>query len=352
VYIGIIGTIALATMLIAPHIQDEADRFRAEAPAQLSSLRDDWLKSRNGLLSGPGADGLDRVIKQIDDPSAPPDRFTIGLVTGIGGGVIGTLAVLVMAFYYLMEKSFLRRLVLMQVSLPNRERVSRVWDDVEAQVGRWLRGQLTLCLIIGSASMIGYGLMGIRFWPLLGIWAGITEAIPIVGPWLGGIPAVIMAMTESWDKALMVTGFVVLLQLTENTILVPRVMKGAVGLSPLTVFIAILAGTQYLNVAGALLAIPVAAAVQVIVSDYLRARRGEDRGLETTPNWRWMRGQFGLVGTPGAPGPTHQTPEPPAPSGAQQASWTNQLLAQLGSHAPGSSQPSESVAPSGPPPKE
>src|SRR5215211_4098574 len=292
VYIAIIGTIALGTMLIAPLINDEADRFRAEAPAQLSDLRSDWLRSRNGLLSGPGADALDRVIKQIDEPSAPPQSLTIGLVTGIGGGVIGTLAVLVMAFYYLMEKSFLRRLVLMQVSLPNRERVSRVWDDVEAQVGRWLRGQLTLCLIIGSASMIGYGLMGIRFWPLLGLWAGITEAIPIVGPWLGGIPAVIMAMTESWDKALLVTGFVILLQLTENTILVPRVMKGAVGLSPLAVFIAILAGTQYLNVAGALLAIPVAAAVQVILSDYLRARRGEDRGLDAMPNWRWMRGQF------------------------------------------------------------
>jgi predicted PurR-regulated permease PerM len=344
VYIAIIGAITLGTMSISPLIQDEADNFRTEAPAQLSELRDNWLESRNGLLSGPGADALDRVIEQLDDPSAPPESLTIGLVTGIGGGVIGALAVLVMAFYYLMEKSFLRRLVLMQVALTSRERVSRVWDDVEAQVGRWLRGQLTLCLIIGVSSLIGYGAMGIRFWPLLGLWAGITEAIPIVGPWLGGIPAVIMAMTQSWDKALMVTGFVVLLQLTENTILVPRVMKGAVGLSPLTVFIAILAGTQYLNIAGALLAIPVAAAVQVILADYLRARRG-DRGLEAaTPNWRWMRGQFGLMGAGGVPGPVPQpAPDPPPPAGPP-ASWTSQLIAQLGN-----GQQSEPVAPAAPP---
>ena len=72
--------------------------------------------------------------------------------------------------------------------------------------------------------------MGVRFWPLLGLWAGITEIIPIVGPWLGGIPAVAIAATQSWDKAIMVAIFVVLLQFSENSILVPRVMRGAVGL--------------------------------------------------------------------------------------------------------------------------
>jgi predicted PurR-regulated permease PerM len=335
VYIAIIGTIALGTMLIAPSIQDEADRFRADAPAQLTDLRDDWLRSRNGLLSGPGADALTRAIDQLEDPSAPPQQLTVGILTGIFGGVIGLMTILVMAFYYLMEKSFIRRIVLMQVSLPNRERVSRVWDDVEAQVGRWLRGQLTLCFIIGTASLIGYGSMGIRFWPLLGLWAGLTEAIPIVGPWLGGIPAFIIAMTQSWDKAAMVAGFAILLQLTENTVLVPRVMKGAVGLSPLTVFVAILAGTQYLNIAGALLAIPVAAAVQVILGDYFRSRRGEDGSADSNiPNWRWMRGQFGLVGTGGTV-PPHSHEPPPPTSAAQNASWTSQILAQFGSHVPG-----------------
>jgi predicted PurR-regulated permease PerM len=338
VYIAIVGVIALGTMLIAPSIQDEADRFRAEAPASLTELRDDWLRSRNGLLSGLGADALTRAIEQLEDPSAPPERLTIGIVAGIGGGVVGLMTVFVMAFYYLMEKAFLRRIILMQVSLPNRERVSRVWDDVEAQVGRWLRGQLTLCFIIGTASLIGYGSMGIRFWPLLGLWAGLTEAIPIIGPWLGGIPAFIIAMTMSWDKAAMVAVFAILLQLTENTVLVPRVMKGAVGLSPLTVFVAILAGTQYLNIAGALLAIPIAAAVQVILGDYFRSRRGDDRTSDSNmPNWRWMRGQFGLVGSGNTvPPQTHEPPPPSAAAPTAQGSWTSQIFAQLGSHVPGS----------------
>lgn len=331
VYISIIGVIVLGAMLVSPVIQDEADRFQEDAPAQLRELRDTWRDSGNGLLSGAGADLLDRAVKELDDPSAPPENLAIGIVTGIGGGIVGAITVLVMAFYYLMEKQFLRRLVLMQVSQANRDRIAKVWDNVEAQVGRWLRGQLTLCFIIGSASLIGYGAMGVRFWPLLGLWAGLTEAIPIIGPWIGGIPAVIIAMTQSWDKALMVTGFVILLQLTENTVLVPRVMKGAVGLTPLTVFVAILAGTQYLSVAGALLAIPVAAAVQVILADYLRGRRGGEPTEPAIPNWRWMRGQFGLVGSH-EPAPP---PESAPPRSGQSGAWSSQFFSQIGSRGSG-----------------
>lgn len=346
VYVAIIGTIVLAVMLISPTIQDESDRFKSEAPAQLAQLRDDWRGSRNGLLSGAGADALDRAIKEIDNPTAPSEDVTVGIVTGIGGGVVGAVTVLIMAFYYLMEKAFLRRLVLMQVSLANRERVSRVWDDVEAQVGRWLRGQLTLCAIIGSASLIGYGAMGIRFWPLLGLWAGITEALPIVGPWLGGIPAFIIAMTQSWDKALLVGAFVILLQTTENAVLVPRVMKGAVGLSPLTVFVAILAGTQYLNIAGAFLAIPVAAAVQVLIADYLRGRRGT-APEPAIPNWRWMRGQFGLSSVHHTHPPSVPTvpAEPGGTPTAPSTTWTTQFLSQLGSRGSAPSEPPPPVSP-------
>ena len=302
VYIMIIGGIVLAALLAAPTISDEAKRFRTEAPEQLKELRSDWDLSGNNILDGAGVNLLDRLLTEFDNPSGPSEEVTVGIVTGVGGGLIGLLTIFVMAFYYLTEKALLRRIVVNQVKPTSRERVGRVWDQVEAQVGRWLRGQLTLCLIIGSLSFVGYGLMGIRFWPLLGLWAGITEIIPIVGPWLGGIPAVAIAATMSWDKAIMVTIFVILLQFLENSILVPRVMRGAVGLSPLTVFIAILAGTQYLSVLGALLAIPIAAAIQVILSEYLKGRREMYRSVETVaPGWRWMRGSTTTVAIPPEP---------------------------------------------------
>ena len=120
--------------------------------------------------------------------------------------------------------------------------------------------------------------MGINFWPLLGLWAGLTEIVPILGPWLGGIPAFIIALTQSWQQAVLVACFVVVLQMTENAVLVPRVMNGAVGLTPLTVFIAILAGTEFAGIAGALAGHP---------------RLRGDPGLDLRPHRRPPRGDTG-----------------------------------------------------------
>jgi predicted PurR-regulated permease PerM len=306
VYLAIIGSIVLFAILIAPVISDQIDTFRSDAPSELNELRVDWRQSGNPLLNGPGQEFLGRAIDAINDPPALPEGAAFDVLVRIGTGIFGLLSLLVMTFYYLMEKQLLRRLVLLELAPGARQRVSRIWDDVEAKVGDWLRGQLILCLIIGVSATIGYGLLGVRFWPLLGLWAGITEIIPIVGPWLGGIPAFIIAMTMSWQKALLVAGFVVALQTTENWILVPRVMKGAVGLTPLTVFIAILAGTEFLGPIGAILAIPVAAAIQVVLTDYLDARRVAKRAADMPlPSWRWMRGHL-------HPGEPHPSPVDPA----------------------------------------
>jgi predicted PurR-regulated permease PerM len=298
-YIAIFAGIALFSVSVAPVIREQAVVFREQAPVQIAELEQVWQESPNPLLSGVGRDLLLRVIDFLEGPATDipvPEgaaNMVIGFATSIGGGVIGLLTTLVIAFYYLMEKNWLRQLALDQLRPSNREHVARILESVDSKVGDWMRGQLVLMLVIGLSATIAYGVLGIRFWPLLGLWAGLTELIPIVGPWLGGIPAVIIALTQGWDKALITVGVIVLLQSLENYVLVPRVMRGAVGLTPMTVFLAILAGTQFLGILGAVLAIPVAAAIQVLLSDYFRARR--ENYLAETPaaatSWQWMRGQ-------------------------------------------------------------
>jgi hypothetical protein len=188
-----------------------------------------------------------------------------------------------------LEKKFVRRVVLDQLAPNVQGRVGSLWTDVESKVGGWLRGQLVLCLIIGTIATISYGILGIEFWPLLGLWAGITEIIPIVGPWLGGIPAVLVALTMGTDKAIMVAIVIIAMQSLENWFLVPRIMRGAVGLTPLTVFVAILAGTQLMGIIGAILAIPIAAGLQVVLTDYMDQRRSRF-AIEPVQGsgWRWM----------------------------------------------------------------
>jgi len=336
VYLVIIGGVALPAVLIAPEIGDQASNFREKAPVQLNELRQSWAGSANPLLNGPGEQLLGEAIQTIRNPpeEASVERETaVNVLTGVGGAIVGFLAVLVIAFYYLMEKTLLRQLVLGEIAIGGRERVNRVWDNVERKVGDWLRGQLTLCLIIGVTATLGYGILDVQFWPLLGLWAGITEIIPIVGPWLGGVPAVIIALTMSPNKALLVIVFIVILQLLENTVLVPRVMRGAVGLTPLTVFVAILAGTEFMGLAGALLAIPFAAAIQVLLTDYLDARRTASRGPgqapAALPAWRWMRGPSAVGGRANPVDPAEVPPAAPpaAPSpGSRATGWTGDLI--------------------------
>ena len=293
IYAAFIGLLVALVFLIVPVVADQADAFREDIPAQLQELEDDWRGSSNPLLNGTGADLLARAQEFLDNPNGEVQVSTdavqnaIPVISTITGGLVAIITTLVVTFYYLMEKAFIRNLVISQLEPHRQARVDRIWQDVENKVGGWMRGQLMLCLIIGTIATVSYGILDIRFWPLLGLWAGITEIIPIIGPWIGGIPAVIVALTQGWEKALLVGIVIICMQTLENWFLVPRVMRGAVGLSPLTVFVAILSGTQFMGVTGAILAIPIAAAIQVIVTDYFSARQVQ-RDASLQSGWRWM----------------------------------------------------------------
>lgn len=295
-YVGVLGAIVALVLGILPLVQDQAQDFKETFPEQMKELQTEWSSSGNPLLNGAGADLLQRGIDFLEgnsDEAPSVSGETAAAAIPIVGTVVGAVAsiitTLVITFYYLLEKKLVRRVVLDQISPERRSRVDALWTDVERKVGGWLRGQLMLCAIIGFIATVSYGVIGIEFWPLLGLWAGLTEILPIVGPWIGGIPAVVVALTMGFDKAILVALVILGMQTLENWFLVPRVMRGAVGLTPLSVFVAILAGTQLMGVIGAILAIPVAAGLQVILTDLVSQRR---TNLQTEPvlgsGWRWM----------------------------------------------------------------
>jgi len=299
VYVIILGSLALLLVAIVPMIADEASQFSDDVPELLSDLQADWAASSNPLLSGPGDQLLERAINILNggesaEPTPGIVDQAIPVLTSLTGGLVSALTLLVITFYYLLEKRLLRGLILDTLTDRFRPRVDRLWTEVETKVGGWMRGQLVLCLIIGTTATISYGIIGLEFWPLLGLWAGLTEIIPIIGPWIGGIPAVLIALTMSWELALITTAIILVMQSLENWVLVPRVMRGAVGLTPLTVFIAILAGTQLMGVIGAVLAIPIAATIQVILTDFLDRRRDRDESMTARAGWRWMLARSGL----------------------------------------------------------
>ncbi len=297
IYASILAGLIVLGIVFVPLITQETQAFGRQAPDLIDQVAENWRESDNPILSGSGYRLLTRLSFQLENPPPPPGGAAIDAVGQVAAVGLGLVSMFVIGFYWLMEKRLIRELLLAQLDDNAQNRISRIWDDVEVKVGGWLRGQLLLCLIIGVAAGLIYYILDVRFWFLLAILAGVMELIPILGPWVGAIPAVMVALLDSWEKALILAIALAFLQLAENTILVPRIMKGTIGLSPLTVFVAVLAGGVYMGVLGALLAIPIAAGLQVIVGDLIRERQRQMQlapaGMETSSlDWRGIFGQF------------------------------------------------------------
>ncbi|MEA2582868.1 MAG: hypothetical protein QOF33_953 [Thermomicrobiales bacterium] len=305
VYVSLIALLVLVGYLVVPPGATQATARIHEIPQLLQELRDSALASDNQFIRTSGARTLTRAMSAYQSLRSNPrieGGQAISFATTVVGALFTTISTMIVAFYWMTEKAIIKRVVLGLFPLDKRERAHALWDEIEARLGGWTRGQLLLCLVIGVLSAIAYSIIGLEFWLALGIWAGVTEIIPFIGPFLGGIAAVTVALTESWQKAVIVLVFVVLLQQLEGAFLVPRVMRNAVGMTPLTVVLAVLVGSTVAGPLGAILAIPVGAAVQVLVQDMLRNREDDPDSAMASSLVAPARDPAApdLVGTPGA----------------------------------------------------
>jgi predicted PurR-regulated permease PerM len=184
--------------------------------------------------------------------------------------VIGALVtVLVLPYYLLLEAGDLKKGFLRFFPEGRRTQVARVTDNVTVKVGAWLGGQIVLSLVIGTTAALGLWLLGVPYFYVLALLAAIGEAIPVVGPLLAAVPAILVGFTVSTQTGIFVGIYFAVQQFVENNFLVPRVMQRQVGLSAVAVIVALLIGTELLGIVGALLAVPTAAIVQVLVQEHV-----------------------------------------------------------------------------------
>ena len=283
IYLVIAAGIGLGLYLLVPTLVDQGTEFynstqrTDDDPTTIfDDLRAEARNSGSGFVEAVGPRAISRIEDFYRDTIDNPGSVTsqaLTVVTSVLGFIVTTVSVLIVAFYWMTEKALIKRVVLGLFPLDKRERAHSAWDGIEARLGGWTRGQLILMVVIGVLSGIAYFLLGVEYWLALAIWAGLTELIPFIGPILGGGVAFAVALaTDGWEQALIVAGFVLVLQQLEGNVLVPRVMQNAVGMTPLTVILAVLTGSVLLGPFGAVLAIPIGSAVQVILQDLLQSR--------------------------------------------------------------------------------
>ncbi len=183
-------------------------------------------------------------------------------------GTVGftLLATFVFAFYWLCERQSAEDLVVRLVAPSRRSAVKNFWDEVERRWGAWVRGEVLLMLTIAVPFGIVLALAGVHYALVLALFAGIIGVVPVVGSIVGLAPAVLVALTNGVGVGATVLGFGLLIQLLEGIVVGPRLMRHLTGVSPLTVLAGIIFGAGVAGVAGAFVAVPLAAALQLVLT--------------------------------------------------------------------------------------
>lgn len=216
----------------------------------------------------------------------------VGTLAEVGSTVFDIVLALVISVYLIMDGPAMGKRMLAAVPSRHRPNVIFVQENVARVLGGYLRGQFTLGALIGLATGIGMGLLGLPFAIVLGVLAGLFELVPMFGPILSAVPAVFVALFQPFPTVVWVLLFFLVIQQVENNILAPRISGHAVGLHPLGALFALLAGFQLAGVLGGLFAVPVAGVIWVLISAAYRKavaseppprRWGLPRRLRRTP---------------------------------------------------------------------
>jgi len=191
---------------------------------------------------------------------------SVSLVTD---GLFAGVATLLLAFFWTLERDRLVRSASWVLPAAQRDRAREMFAEIEGCVGGYIRGVGILCLAVGAFAFAAYSLMGLPNALLLGIAAGLLEAVPVAGPLLGALPAIAVALSVDPGLVWWVLGATAVIQFLENTFLAPRVMRHTVGVHPVVTLLALVGFGQLFGIAGALLAIPLAAAIQLLLDRHV-----------------------------------------------------------------------------------
>ncbi|HQU43259.1 MAG TPA: AI-2E family transporter, partial [Pirellulales bacterium] len=281
VYLAVGGSLAAGALLGLPFVWQQAGSLLDQLPHDYQQLRDYLMHVPNEFVAR-FAEQLPLRLR-IDEGVPPSAEETISAVGQaldyaalVVRGVYLVVAVALLAFYWSVYGDRTIRSFLLLVPTPGRERARQLIDEIEAKIGAYLRGQGSLCLIMASMVLATYWLLGVPYALSLALVAGVLEAVPVFGPVLWAVPALLVALSVSTSTALWVLGAVVVLQQFESNVLVPRIMDRSVGVNAIVTLLAIAGFSALLGLPGAVLAIPMAAVIQLLLDRWVFRTEASD----------------------------------------------------------------------------
>ena len=265
-YVVILGTLAMVLTLVIPPVVRQGRALWDNVPEMFDKAQQFLITK--GLLKEHLT--VREAVQRAPGPGGDTVARVAGAIANVAGGLFGVVTILILTFYLLVDSENLRGTLLRLFPREQRARVGAASREVTLKVSAWLGGQLLLAAVIGGSSAIALWALGVPFFYVLAMISAIGELIPVVGPIISAVPALAVAATVSLKTVVFVLIFFVLQQQLENHILVPKIMSRQVGVSAVTVIVALLIGASLLGIVGAILAVPTAAILQVVAGELLR----------------------------------------------------------------------------------
>lgn len=292
-YITIILALAGLLFFFIPPVLDEASNLLSNAPKYLDTITlwnplndsvvNDASKVTNGLSQGLVggkqllnglSDGtikpsvLGDLVNQFKSLTTSTSNSLINIFSSIFGGALSFILIIVLSFYLAVQEEGVEKFLRIITPIKSETYIIDLWKRSQRKIGSWLQGQLLLGILVGVLVYLGLMILGIKNALVLAVLAGVLEIIPIFGPIISAIPAILAGLLSGGvTSGLLVLGLYIIIQQFENHLIYPLVVKKVVGISPILVILALIIGAKLAGFLGIILSVPITSAIMEYLDD-------------------------------------------------------------------------------------
>lgn len=269
IYLMVFGLLFFMIGRLVPTVINEINRFSVHIPRYIDRAQEliEEFNQAAAHIQLPDSvneaimENLDRLEGTLIDVVKRIPEYT----TGLAKTLFSIFLVLILTFYFLKDFEQVKKAFYGMIPSHKQERTAKIMGEIDQSLGNYIRGQLIICTVIGVSTYFALVILKVEYALILGIMAGVTNIIPYFGPFIGAFPSIIVALLQSPMLALKVAVAITVIQQLESQILAPQVLGKSMGMHPLLVIGALIAGGQFFGIPGMILGVPIAAIIRILV---------------------------------------------------------------------------------------
>ncbi len=278
IYVVVLGILFSIAYLFIPPLVQEARGFLTLIPQYVSAFNiQTYLPVSLEALAHQSAAStlsLTNSLFGLETLFTQTSSGAFHAISVIFGGVVSFVLIIVLSFYFAVAETGVDDFISVVVPVEHQEYAIGLWKRSHHKIGLWMQGQLMLSLIMGIFAFLWLTIVGVPYAFIIAVVAAFAELVPIFGPLISGVVAVIVAVTSGGlSMGLLAGGGFVILHQLESHLIYPLVVKKVVGVPPILVILALIVGGQIAGFLGIVLSVPIAAALQELVSDIQKAKK-------------------------------------------------------------------------------